>query len=279
MTDASEWTGRVGDAWAEQWRRTDAGFADLAGHLDSAIRRAAPATPTTGVAIDIGCGAGTTSISLATARPDLGITGVDLSPALIAVARERGAGHPNLTFIQGSIQSVLPSLSPASLLFSRHGVMFFDDPVAGLSSLRNAAAPGSALVFSCFRAPDDNPWASEVGAAITGTPAPRAEGYAPGPFAFADPVFVGDVLAAAGWQSDAPVAVDFRYRAGAGPDPVDDALDFFGSIGPAAPLLRAAPVESRALMLDRLRGVVERHASADAVDFPAAAWLWSAHAA
>jgi SAM-dependent methyltransferase len=275
MTDASEWTGPVGDKWAAQWRRTDRSFAGLALHLDAAILAAAPDA---GCAVDIGCGAGATSIALAAARPRLAVTGVDLSPALVATARARAAGLSNLDFEAGGVERALPSLAPVDLLFSRHGVMFFDDPVAGFTLLREASAPGAALVFSCFRSPAENPWAGEVAGAIMGSSPPRPSGYAPGPFAFADPVFVGDVLAAAGWSSDVPTAIDFTYRAGGGTDPIGDALDFLQHIGPAAPLLRAAALDEREKMLTRLRAVLENRATADAVDFPASAWLWSAHA-
>ncbi|MDQ2878360.1 MAG: class I SAM-dependent methyltransferase [Pseudomonadota bacterium] len=275
MTDAREWTGSVGTTWAAQWQRTDRSFANLALHLDAAILAAAPEA---GRAIDIGCGAGATSLALAAARPALSITGIDLSPAMIHVARERAAGHPNLSFRAGGVEAALPGLAPADLLYSRHGVMFFDDPRAGFTMLRQAAKPGARLIFSCFRAAALNPWVSDVTVAILGGPPPRPAGYAPGPFAFADPAFVEAILSATGWQSNAPMPVDFTYRGGSGADPVADALDFFQHIGPAAPLLRAAPPGDRAGMIDRLRVVIERHATAEAVDFPAAAWLWSASA-
>jgi hypothetical protein len=75
------------------------------------------------------------------------------------------------------------------------------------------------------------------------------------------------------------VPVDYSYKAGAGDDPVGDALSFFKRIGPTAGLLRAAEGDARAAMIDRLRVVLERQRVGNNVDFPAAAWLWSAKAA
>ena len=49
----AEWTGRVGSAWAEQWRRTDRSFGALTGRLLEA-----DAIGTFHHALDIGCGAG-----------------------------------------------------------------------------------------------------------------------------------------------------------------------------------------------------------------------------
>lgn len=257
MTQAAEWAGLVGDAWAAEWRRTDRSFAALAVHLDALIAATATADATT--AIDIGCGAGATSLALATARPALRVTGIDLSPELIAVARARGTGLANLDFEAGAVEAVAGSRAPVDLFVSRHGVMFFADPVVALRALRAAAAPGARLVFSCFRGARLNPWASEIAAAILGAPPPPPPpGYAPSPFAFADPDFVIGILTEAGWRSHAPEAVDFAYRAGEGADPVADALSFFTHIGPAAPVLRAAAPDARAAMLERMRQVIER---------------------
>ena len=274
MTTGPDWSGIVGDTWAAEWRRTDRSFAGLAPHLDAAILTHAPAH---GRILDIGCGAGATILALARARPDLDFTGVDLSATLVATARER-AGALRATFVVGAVERVAADLAPIDLFVSRHGVMFFDDPVAALTALHAAARPGARLVFSCFRAASENAWATEIATAVRGGPSPAPTGYAPGPFGFADPTFTAATLRRAGWTPDAPAAIDFTYRAGEGDDPVADALDFFGRIGPAAPLLRAASPEERAPMLARLNKVLAGRATATAVDFPAATWLWSARA-
>ncbi|MFA5965427.1 MAG: class I SAM-dependent methyltransferase [Sphingomonas sp.] len=276
MTGARDWSGAVGDVWAAEWQRTDRGFAAMTSHLDAAILAVAPER---GNAIDVGCGAGGTSIALAKARPDLIVTGVDLSPSLIDIARSRGAIHPNLSFRVADIGVGSDFDGSADLLVSRHGVMFFDDPVAGLSALRRAAGPGAALVFSCFDSVTRNRFAADPLVAVTGRePAPAAS-YAPGPFGFADPDFVAATLGAAGWAELRHEAVAFAYRVGGGADPVGDAVNFFTRIGPSAPLLRAAAPEARTAMIGRLTDLVVRHLHDGVVDFPAAAWLWSARAA
>ena len=272
MTLASEWVGPAGDAWAREWRRTDRSFAGLSPHLEAAILQRAPPT---GRFVDLGCGAGETSVAIANIRPDASVLGIDLSPGLIAVADRRGTGLSNLSFVAGDAVVLVADGAPVDLFFSRHGVMFYDDPVAAFTKLRAAAADNAKLVFSCFRAPSLNPWASELAVAIHGTPPPPPSSYAPGPFAFADPVFVADMLSAAGWGATTAEPVDFRYVAGAGENPVADALDFFGQIGPAAPALRAAAPDARATITARICNVIERHHTGDRVDFPAAAWLWT----
>lgn len=264
--DRSEWRGPVGDVWAAEWRRTDRSFAGLAPRLNAAIFAAAPSGAFK--AIDIGCGAGDTSLALARARPDAAITGVDISPALVAVAQERAADTPNATFMVADAPAAAAGLAP-DLLFSRHGVMFFDDPAAAFSALHAAAAPGAFLVFSCFDAVARNPWATTLFDA-----APPAG--VPGPFAFADPDYVASLLGGSGWRNADPISVPFDYVTGQGDDPVADATEFFRRIGPTAAAMRTAAPDKRERMLERLTATLEARRDGDTVWFPAAAWIWAA---
>jgi SAM-dependent methyltransferase len=268
MTLAYDWAGRVGETWADEWRRTDLSFSGLSPHLDAAILAVAP---NTGSAVDIGCGAGGTSIALATARPGLSVVGIDLSRNLVDTARGRAAGIPNLRFEVGDATEL--GGVAADLLFSRHGVMFFDDPVVAFTRLRRAAAADVRLVFSCFRDVMLNPWATESVAAVTGI-APQVPGTSPGPFAFAEADHVRAILDASGWAGEAQ-PVDYSYRAGEGPDPVADALAFFSRIGPAAAQLRELDDAARDAARERLRDALAMRLRNDAVDFPGAAWIWS----
>lgn len=277
MTSGADWSGRVGESWAEQWPRTDRSFAGLSPHLDSAILAAAPHG--TGMAVDLGCGAGGTSIALATARPDLQVVGVDLSPGLVQVAADRGAHLANLHFATADLAVEADRVAAgADLLFSRHGVMFFDNPARIFAALRRTAAPGAGLVFSCFRATALNPWAGALVAAVTGAaPSPPA-GYRPGPFGFADAGWVGAMLTEAGWTPALPAPVDYAYVAGEGGDPIADALTFFRRIGPVSSALATATDAERPAMLDRLAAALEPWRTGDRVSMPAAAWLWRARA-
>jgi SAM-dependent methyltransferase len=277
MTSAAEWAGPVGDVWAAEWERTDRSFAGLSPALDAAILAAAPGGP--GRAVDLGCGAGATSIALAGARPDLAVTGVDVSAELVRVAAGRGAGLANLRFVQADVAAGAEAIAAgADLLCSRHGVMFYADPASVFAALRRGVAPGARLVFSCFRSPAENPWAGALVAAISGTVAAPPAGYAPGPFAFADPAWVGGLLTAAGWSVGEPRPVDYVYGAGEGEDPVADAAGFFRRVGPASAALRAAPDADRPAMLARLTAALAEYRVDGRVSFPAAAWIWSARA-
>lgn len=272
MFSTDEWTGRTGDAWADEWQRTDRSFGGLSDHLNRAILQAAPQA--NGRAIDLGCGAGQTAIALATARPNLSVTGLDISPGLVAIARERGAGIANLDFQVADTAQLDPGIG-ADMLVSRHGVMFFPDPVAAFSTIRAAARPGARLVFSCFRARSENGWALLSDQLVAPAGAPPA-GFVPGPFGFADRDFVSDMLARSGWTDATAEAIDYHYVAGEGQDPAGDATDFFTRIGPIARTIADQPAEQRAGLIDRLKTLLQTYATGDAVALPAAAWIWTA---
>ena len=272
MTGAADWTARVGQVWADEHARTERAFAGIAAVLDAGIRALAPAS---GHAVDIGCGVGSTALAIAAARPALRVTGVDLSSALVEVARRRApASGP--AFIVGDAGDVLPTLAPLDLLVSRHGVMFFADPLAAFRTMARAAAPDAPLVFSCFRARAENDWSCAVDRAIGVTPV--AGGYAPGPYGLADRDVTADLLRGAGWRDLRAHAHDVRYVVGAGDDPVGDALGFFRRIGSAAAVLAAADAAGRARLEARLAEMLATRIRDGAVTFNAAIWLWSARA-
>lgn len=271
MTTGSDWRDAVGRTWAENYRLTDRAFAGLTERLLARIGGCDGQN-----VLDIGCGAGELSIAVARGNPAANVVGVDVSPSLVSAARQRGAEHTNLRFEEADAGSWTGDGFRADKLISRHGVMFFDAPRGAFGNLRAISNPGAELVFSCFRSPRLNPWASELAGLLElqGNSDPTA----PGPFAFADEAHVRSILGDAGWQDIKLAEVDFAYVAGVGEDPVADALNLFTRIGPAAPALRALDGEARDRALGWVRAWLEQHRSGEIVAMAAAAWIVSARA-
>lgn len=271
MTDKADWQGQVGSTWAAQWARTDRSFAGL---TDKLLGRASARRFER--ALDIGCGAGELSMALGRGHPHARIVGVDIGEELIAAARERGAHLANVSFELGDAASwQKPGYQP-DLLVSRHGVMFFDDPVGAFSHLHTLAAPDSRLVFSCFRAPGENSWASETTALLPAGTVKPSDPHAPGPFAFADAARVEHILDRAGWRDIDFELVDFAFVVGAGEDPVADAMRYFAVIGPVARAAASLGDDEKAAFKARLRRYLESHASGSIVALKAAAWIVTA---
>jgi ubiquinone/menaquinone biosynthesis C-methylase UbiE len=90
----------------------------------------------TATVLDVGCG----SVRLATAGSALG---VDLSSRMIALARRRAEHEQvaNVTFQQADAQvHPFPGQS-FDIAISRHGAMFFGDPVAAFTNIAQAHRP------------------------------------------------------------------------------------------------------------------------------------------
>lgn len=271
MVDKSEWQGSSGATWAAEWRRTDRSFSHLTERLLQRTRDFSFEK-----VLDVGCGAGELSLALARGRPDITVTGVDVSPQLVEAARERGSQLANLSFeLADAAVWTEGGEKRADLLVSRHGVMFFDDPPAAFGNLAKQLASPASLLFSCFRAVQENPFFTEVMRLLPAAP-PPADPDAPGPFAFADQDRVIPILRAGGWENIRFESFDFAMIAGSGDDPIEEALNYFSLIGPAARVAAEMDEAARGRFSDRIRGLASRNCREGIVSLPAAAWIVSA---
>lgn len=275
MTRPLEWMSKTGNSWSERWREIDAALSGLSPQLLSTVLAASPGAPFR--ALDIGCGAGTTTIAVARSRPDASIIACDLSPDLVKVIEKRASGIEGIRVVLGDVEKLAPREGPFKLFFSRHGVMFFVDPVRAFRSLSDAAAEEAAIVFSCFRDWAANPWASEMACAAADRVLPPP-GREPSGFAFSDPDYVRQILVSSGWRHAECRPAEFSYVAGEGAEAVAKALSLLSEIGPASAVLSELAGKEREAALGRMRKVVESHADGASVAIPAAAWIWSARA-
>lgn len=270
------WNSKVGDTWARMQARLDRAFTPVTAALLSV------AAPQPGEdVLDIGCGTGETTLALAGAVGDDGAaTGVDISDALLARARERADElFCDADFLNADA-ATFDAEPGFDLIVSRFGVMFFDDPVAAFANLHRLAAPGGRLVFACWQPPAENLWAMlpMQALAMLLPDQPPADPHAPGPFAFADPARVEAILVAAGWQDIAFDDLPFEMVVGEGEDPIASAVQFNLRIGPAARLVRDAGPEAEAAAPAVLAAALAPYRIGDTVALPGAVWLVSAAA-
>jgi SAM-dependent methyltransferase len=256
------WDGVDGGFWAVH---ADF-FENSPARYDAALLDAAGITPGARV-LDVGCGTG--SITRAAARraaPGL-VLGVDLSTAMIDVARVRAAGLGNVEFARADAQ-VHPFPDAAfDVVVSRTGASFFGDPPAAFANLARATAPGGRLALLTWQAPDRNEWFAEITTALAGRPLPGPPPGVPGPFALADPDTVVPLLGGAGF-ADVQVA-DVREPEVFGTDPVvarDVMAELLGW------LIGDDPDAARAALL----GVMQAHEGPEGITFGSAAWLVTA---
>jgi SAM-dependent methyltransferase len=271
MTSAHDWEGRTGESWAAEWRRTDRSWGGLTDQLLRHTRNFAFES-----VLDIGCGAGELSLALARGRPNITVIGVDISTGLVATAQERGRNLANFAFEAGDAASWSPPAGFApEFLISRHGVMFFDDPIAAFRHIAGFSAPSAGLLFSCFRGPSENEFFTGPGSLLP-PPATRPDPHTPGPMAFADPDRVRGILQQAGWGAVDFEPVDFAMVVGMGEDALDDAIAYFSSIGPLASAAAGMEPAERAELFERLRAWLAPREVNGLIALGAGAWIVTA---
>ena len=267
LAQREHWNGEAGQRWAEQWRKIDASLASIA---EAVLALAAPRAGER--ALDVGCGCGATTFSLADRlAPGGSVEGVDISAPMLAVARERAAGRDDVRFTEADA-GTQRFASPFDLVFSRFGVMFFEDPVAAFANLRGALAPGGRVAFVCWRAFPLNRWAYEplqAGLALLPPPT-ESDPHAPGPFAFADGERLRGILTAAGFADVRVTAHDDVMLLGSTPEA---AAAHVLQIGPLARAAADVSPETRARIADLVVPVLARHAGPRGIAAPAAVWL------
>jgi SAM-dependent methyltransferase len=270
---ARRWNEENADVWVEQQPRIDA----LLAPLGARVLEAAKAAPGERV-LDVGCGAGTTTLALARSVGARGrVVGLDVSAPMLALARERAreAGVADrIDFIEADAQQ--QDLAPArfDLLFSRFGVMFFADPVAAFRNLARALVPGGRLAFLCWQAIPRNPWVALPLAALADVlpaqpPLPPDE---PGPFAFADRARVTGILEAAGFRDVAAQSLEADLALAAD---LDGAVAMALDVGPPARAVRLAGEAVRRAAEPVLRELFARHLGPRGVTLGSATWLFT----
>lgn len=230
--------------------------------------------------LDIGCGAGaTTLVAARAAGPGGQARGVDISVPLLRLAEQRriSEGIHNAEFELADAQTCTFDAARYDLAMSRFGLMFFSDPVAAFRNIGAALRPGGRLVFACWAGPEHNPWFTlpeRIAVARLG-PVPASDPVAPGPMAFRDVARVCRILQEAGLSD---VQGDLQRLDLHHPGGVPAVLQLALHVGPTARLLREknGSDEDRASISGTLDQMLQGFASADGIRIPAGVIFYSA---
>lgn len=266
---AEYWNQQAGPTWAEQQAPLDRQLEPLGRKVMAAL-----ALQPGERVLDVGCGAGATTLDLAAVvAPGGEAVGIDISRPLLEVARRRSQGAAGPSFIEGDAQAYPFDGGRFDAVFSRFGVMFFADPKAAFGNLRRALRPGGRLAFICWRPPAENPFMMlPMQAALAHVEAPPPpEPGAPGPFAFADPDRVRAILGAAGFADIAITPNDQKIGSG----DLGTTLALALKVGPLGGLLRENP-DKREVVIEAVRAALAAHEGPDGVKLDSAAWIVTA---
>jgi SAM-dependent methyltransferase len=221
------------------------------------------------VIVDLGCGAGQTVLQLAERVGSAGrVIGIDISPILLDVARERARGIKQISFIEGDAAAL--DLPPHSVdaFFSRFGVMALPDHAAAFSNFHRMLRPAGRIAFVCWRSLSEN----ELD--LLPLRAAGLEHLADlTPFSFEDASYVRATLERAGFTDVKVSAYDEAVTSGE----LDAMTTVLMKVGPLGKIIRENP-NLRPAAERRVRDALAALGDPARVALNAATWIVSARA-
>ncbi len=269
---AEFWNEAGGRMWVDNIEQTHALIQPLG---DVVLEKAAPQAGES--VLDVGCGGGLNSVEIAERVGKTGyVLGVDVSEMILDYARAQPGLQDNLEF--ACVDAAVEDLGKErfDLLFSRFGVMFFEDPKAAFANMRSCLKPDGRVAFLCWQAPQKNPWLScpmQAAFEILDPPEAAIDPRAPGPFSMAEADWIEEILADAGYEAVQVENIELDMPMGQ----LDDAVSYSMRFGPAVEALSQAHGEQRDAVEAAIRKSFEPFAGPDGVVGPTATWLVTAN--
>jgi trans-aconitate methyltransferase len=211
--------------------------------------------------LDIATGTG---IVVRTARervPDLArVVGLDLSPAMLEVARERCGD--DIELLEGDATELPFGDGEFTVLTCQQGLQFVPDRPAALAEFRRVTSGGGRIALACWRSLDHQIAASAIAdAAEDLVPDMAAAGGAP--FAL-DRDALAELVRGAGFEDVdvAEVTLDSRYAS------AQELVDGFATGTPLALVIPSQDPEKVAAWREKAIAILQPHETADGLVLP-----------
>ena len=171
--------------------------------------------------LDIGCGAGSTTIRLGgLVSSGASVTGIDISGPMVSFAKEKAKAIENVEFVLGNAQTYEFGPDRFDGAMSRMGVMFFADPIQGFSNIHSALNRGAFLTFACWAPVEEGELTDLLlRTALKHTGKHHNDpGTAVGPDAFNDKEHVKSILSSSGFSNLSIETLKIHSRARMSPE-------------------------------------------------------------
>ena len=229
--------------------------------------------------LEIGCGTGASSMRLSNLVGRGGeVLAVDLSKPMLEKAKNTGKslGINNVSFLEVDAEVFSLPQSQYDAVFSRFGVMFFEDPIKAFRNFNVALKPGGRLSYVCWAAREDNPWIRVPTAAarefLDIPPAPPQD--SPGQFAMEREERIKQVLDESGWLNMHVKKFELEHLMGTN---AHDAATFICQMGPMSEPFSLASSRIREDCIAAVEGALESFEVEDGVRMKFSTWLVTAY--
>ena len=269
------WSGKGGDVWVEKQNAMDV----MLEPLGNAALAKLPKNLGRHV-IDIGCGCGSTTLSIAEQLNESAkITGVDISEPMLDQAKKVASEKnlSNVDFQVMDIQTELDIEGKYSAAFSRFGVMFFENPVIAFKNINRSLKEEANFSFVCWQSPKLNPWQSlsiQVIKEFVDLPSPPER--SPGPFAFAEADYLKSIMTDSGFKNINLESHEQQVTMFTGKS-LEQASNDYLSINPVVTeMLKEAPESIKENISSSLQNLFKEYSNGNGLHFPSATWLVTA---
>jgi SAM-dependent methyltransferase len=272
ITQADYWNTAGAARWVQQRAVYDALFHE---HGEAALEAAAIGAGHT--VLDVGCGCGTTTLSIASrVGPGGLVVGVDISGPMVDVARKRAvaAGVDNVRFELGDAQTAPLDENRYDAVVSRLGIMFFNNPVVAFMRLRRATRTGGRFAAVCWRKTTENPWIAlplEVTSSLLSTE--PIDPNVPGPFSLSSRDRIVSLMRTAGYSGVNVEPLDLPLFIGRS---AEEAATLMVDLGPVGRAILGASPDVRFRAVEAVAAALAPYTTASQVKMPSAAWLVTA---
>ena len=231
----ANWNSKTGQAWVNNDLKMDL-------HLEVITTLLFKEFETLGNkhVLDVGCGSGTTSKLLSDQVGSTGsVEGVDISRPLLELAQAKYGTIENIRFTNADAQSFEFKKSFYDQIVSRFGVMFFENPIAAFTNMRQSLKPNGKLNFVCWSALEENEFfilPLKIVLKYLNKPLPNPS-KAPGPLAFSNKPYLLKILQSSEFKNIKIKTVKTEMLSF---DPVKEQVRFFNKMGLAARMKKEA---------------------------------------
>ena len=268
------WSGKGGDYWVEKQSEMDIMLNPLG---EKALAKLD--LQSNSKVLDIGCGCGATTLEIAKIVSEGAVTGLDISVPMLDKAKSEAKiqGIANVDFKVVDVQVEQLAYEEYDSVYSRFGVMFFDDPFEAFKNIFSSVRVGGQLSFVCWQDPSLNPWQSLSLQVIRGyldmpSPPPRS----PGPFAFHEKDYVKEILEKSGFSNISFDDNQENITMFAGKS-LEEASEDYLAINPVVTeMLKDSTDDLKSEIVESLKEAFSEFHRGDGLVFPSATWVVSA---
>jgi ubiquinone/menaquinone biosynthesis C-methylase UbiE len=211
--------------------------------------------------LDIATGIGEPAVTAARkAGPAGKVIAIDLSPGMIAIAKERAKenGLDIIEFREADAESLRLPPSSVDAIVCRFGLMFMPDLVNALKAMKDALAPGGRIAAAVWSTPEKVPsfmLPFQIVMKETGTPPPPPG--TPGPFSLADTSLLRQKFEQAGFSD---ISIEVALRDFNLPSP-EEFVDFVKSTaGPLGAMMAHLPAARQEEIWNKVVEAVRKYA-------------------